>query len=700
MNLTRRQWLASHAAALSAGESSIDRRAMVARHNCVNTNPNPLTPLSVGNGKFAFTADVTGLQSYFDLYTGGMPLGTMSDWGWHTWPNPERCQLEDVLSEFENNGRKVKYPGRMPADERGKRAWAWLRTNPHRLHLGQIGMELLRAGGSRIDIGELRNIRQQLDLWTGTLTSRFEADGESVSVVTACHPDLDAISVRIESKLILQKRLRLFWSFPYGTGAKTGADWTNPSAHITSVLEQGVGWALVLRTLDEDRYAVALSWSGHAKLNQTAAHRLVLEPESGARALEMVTYFAPNRPIEAPQAQDVFRASRGHWPKFWQSGAVIDLSRSRDPRWKELERRVVLSEYQTAIQCAGLNPPQESGLTHNSWNGKFHLEMTAWHGVHFALWGREQMLARHVEWLRTTGLRAARERARAQGYAGARWNKMIDARGSWESPSLVGPFRTTQQGHMIYLAELLYRCKPSRETLEKYREMVFESAKFMADFPAWDADKGAFVLGPPIISGAEATPPEAQNPTVELSYWMLGLDLAQKWRERLGLKREARWDEVRAKLSPLPQRHGIYVDTESHPDARGRAALLEVYGCMPGTGVDKKTMGRTYLDLTKGLKSWAQMWGCDFPMLAMTAARLGRPSEAVDWLLYSHARNEYRSNGHLLQTPGIPVYLPANGGLLWAVAMMAAGWEGGPERNAPGFPESWNVRCVGFTSSC
>jgi len=52
-------------------------------------------------------------------------------------------------------------------------------------------------------------------------------------------------------------------------------------------------------------------------------------------------------------------------------------------------------------------------------------------------------------------------------------------------------------------------------------------------------------------------------------------------------------------------------------------------------------------------------------------------------------------NGHVPQ-PGseLPVYLPANGALLAAVAMMAAGWNGAPDRHAPGFPDdgTWRVR--------
>ncbi len=40
------------------------------------------------------------------------------------------------------------------------------------------------------------------------------------------------------------------------------------------------------------------------------------------------------------------------WPDFWNSGGAIDLSQSRDPRWMELERRIVLSQYELAAQSA------------------------------------------------------------------------------------------------------------------------------------------------------------------------------------------------------------------------------------------------------------------------------------------------------------------------------------------------------------
>jgi len=76
----------------------------------------------------------------------------------------------------------------------------------------------------------------------------------------------------------------------------------------------------------------------------------------------------------------------------------------------------------------------------------------------------------------------------------------------------------------------------------------------------------------------------------------------------------------------------------------------------------------------------------------MTAARIGEPALAIDALFLESPKNRWLANGHTPQRADLPVYLPSNGALLLAAAMMAAGWESGPA-NAPGFPErEWSVR--------
>jgi hypothetical protein len=693
-----------HAADLSA-PAKIDRHALVTRHNVTLDRYDPSNPLQVGNGEFAFAVDVTGLQTFTAA------VGTFSNWGWHTFPNPQGFREEETLREVvSGGGHKANYafnqsgpPHGTPQQQaRGKAAYDWYRRAPHRLHLGRIGFELLRPDGRVATPADLKKIRQTLDLWTGTVHSAFALDGMPVEVITCCHPQQNVVAVQVRSKLLAAGRLRVFWHFPYVEFNNCDPTWKpkTDGRHRSEAVLSGSDRAEISRTLDADRYFVSVAWSD-GRWASVGPHRFVLTPSRDKEAFSFVCGFSPRPVGELPRVAETAAASAQHWPQFWRSGGAIDLSASQDPRWRELERRIVLSQYLTAVNSTGSLPPQESGLFSNSWYGKFHLEMTAWHGVHFVLWGRPSLLDGWMQWMRGPGLQSAKRQAAKQGYQGARWMKMIGPDPHWESPSGAGPFRMTQQGHAIYWAELMYRQRPTRETLEQFREIVMQSAEFMADFVWWDAKTGRYVLGPPLLSGSEHTSPLASfNSTVELSYWFYGLRTAQVWRERLGLPREPKWDGVLAKLSKPPVVNGLCADVEPFPQYNGgRPAWLEAYGCMRGDEIDVAAMARSFEtiwgDIQGGSRKW-QIWGTDFPMLAMTAARLGRPRDAVECLLIESPGNGYQANG--FNTAGSRPYLPAHGGLLWAAAMMAAGWEGGPHRPAPGFPDDgrWVVRWEGL----
>jgi hypothetical protein len=691
------------AGSASAAAPPIDRRAVVARHQPVLRAFHTESPLSVGNGELAFTADVTGLQTFAEAYDDTIPLGTLSEWGWHTSPNPQGWSIDRfAFTELESHGRRIGYAD-VPGDRRTPEI-EWLRTNPHRLHLGRIGFRLSLRDGRPATAKDLADVEQVLDLWNGVLRSRFRLEGEPVEVETLCHPRLDLVAVRVASPLVREGRIAIRLRFPYGSGEATATDWTKPEAHETRLVRSTARGAELERRLDADRYHVRLEWAPAGRLVEEEKHAFVLEPGAGEGALEAAVAFSPvSLTARRPGFTEARRAARDHWNGFWSTGGAIDLSGSRDPRWRELERRIVLSQYLTAIQCAGRTPPQETGLTFNSWYGKFHLEMHWWHAVHFALWGRLPLLERSLGYYADI-LPRARAAARRQGYAGARWPKMTDPSGA-ESPSSVGPFLVWQQPHPIYYAELVFRERGDRATLERFRDVVFETAEFMASFASWEAAGRRFVLGPPLQGAQEIFPKDrTHNTSFELAYWRWGLETAQRWRERLGLPREPRWQAVLDDLSPLPVRDGRYLFAETAPEsfadprwARDHPSVVGALGMLPGPGVDPPTMVRT-LDWIFQHWSWPDTWGWDYPLLAMCAARLGQPDRAIDALLLDAPKNGYRANGHNHQRPGLTIYLPGNGGLLAAVAMMAAGWDGAPARPTPGFPPDgrWQVRWEGL----
>jgi protein-glucosylgalactosylhydroxylysine glucosidase len=697
--------LAAVAAAAPRGPERIDRRAVVSRHAPVLRALDPDSPLSVGNGHFAFTADVTGLQTFAESYERTVPLGTLSDWGWHRFPNPERWTIDSFrFNEFDSHGRTVGYAD-IPGNEQTPEI-RWLRANPHRLHLGRLAFDLRARDGRPARPDDISDVEQTLDLWTGILTSRFSFDGERVEVQTACHPAIDAVSVRVRSPLVRDGRLAIRVAFPYGTGDVKTADWSRPDAHRTTLVHQGPNAARFDRRLDADRYLVLAAWQPRAAIEERGRHEFLVRPASRQDVFEFSAAFHPAgvaAPGPAPAFDRTLAASRAHWARFWSSGGAVDLSGSRDSRWRELERRIVLSQYLTAIQCAGSTPPQETGLTYNSWEGKFHLEMHWWHAAHFALWNRLPLLERSLAYYRRI-LPRAQATASRQGYRGARWPKMTDPGGA-ESPSGVGPFLVWQQPHPIFYAELVYRAHPTSATLSRFAKVVRETGEFMASYPVRDAASGRFVLGPPLQCAQEVFPKaETTDCTFEIAYWRWGLETAQRWRERMKLPRDARWDVVLAGLPNLPVRDGKYLFAGNVPDTyenprwrRDHPVVVGAFGFLPGTGVDRDTMRRTF-DWIWDNWNWPDTWGWDYPLMAMTAARLGDGRRAVDALLLDTPKNVYRPNGHNYQRPGLTIYLPGNGGLLYAVAMMAAGWEGGPDRRAPGFPDdgSWVVRYEGL----
>ena len=696
----------------------IDRLALVSRHNPVVRAVDPEATLTVGNGHFAFGCDLTGLQTFAEFHhDNGVPTETLARWCWVSDPNPENFTLADASRDFvEADGRIVAYPTRS-----GTPAGAWLRRNPRLQPLGLLALDWDKPDGSAFVPEDVEEPEQKLDLWTGIVTSRFKLGGVPVKVTTACHPEADVLAVRIESALVRAGKLRVRLAFPRGHDPAVKntppLDWSRPEAHV-SRLTRAVGRsaALVSREVYGTRYLAEVT----APVEELAPHafRIGAAAEDGVLAFTVAYRDGDDGAADSPSVEDVFAASAAHWDHFWRTGAVVDFSGSTDPRAAELERRVVLSQYLTAVQLDADVPPQESGLTCNTWYGKHHTEMIWWHTAQFALWGHDEMLARNLSWF-VAQLPAARELARSRGLRGARWAKMSGPE-MRESPG-GNPLIVWNQPHPIYLAELLHRNAPTVETLARYRDLVFESADCLAAMVRLDPQRGEYVLGPPLWIAQEIhDQATSQNPGFELAYWRWTLGIAQQWRERLGLPRDPQWDDVIARLAPLPQKDGLYVALESHPDTWDNIAsrhdhptMLAPLGLLPGGPVvDRATMART-LDVVLTRWDWeTKIWGWDYPMIAMTATRLGRPEDAVDILLRTGPNNRYLPNGHCPQRSDearigsaakprmeIATYLPANGSLLAAVALMAAGWDGN-DTPYPGFPKdgTWCIRAEGLKS--
>lgn len=707
--------------ATTLSAQGIDRKAVVQRNNPHITRLDPLGSLAVGNGGFAFTVDATGLQSFPEQYSKGVCLGTFGNY-WHAFPNTNRYRPSEawVAKDF-GRGHKEVYAAQFRTAGRQQDASNYFRANPHRLHLGNVGLVLA-------DTSRLSNIDQQLDLWTGKITSTFGYGKQRYRVETVCLPDADAIATHVASDGDFAIALR--FAYPTGGHADDACDWTKDHLHQTTYTATATG-ATIRRTVDGTTYYVHLAWKGKARLARTAPHTLTLRCGKGDVQLQCEYSLAP-RPSKVfePFARQA-AAAAAHWNGYWSVGGFIDFGHVADPRARELERRVILSQYLMGAQEAGDCPPQETGLTYNSWYGKFHLEMTWWHLAHYGLWGRPQLLDRSLSWY-LTAADSATAIARRQGFRGLRWMKMTDPEAG-EAPSNVGSYLIWQQPHLIYLAELLYRSlgqaaatagshgdaatlrrawastaaapnAQQRAVIEKYGHLVDQTAVFMADFATYDSTRHRYTLHGYIPAQETLKADSTTNSPFELNYWHTTLAMAQQWRQRAGQPRQPLYDSIVARLAPLAfNADSLYLAaetaTQTYTDRRftsDHPAILGALGILPESRLTNRHLMARTLDWIWHNWNWPTSWGWDFPMTAMACARLGQPSRAVDALLMPQQKNTYLVNGHNYQDKRLRVYMPGNGGLLAAVAMMAAGWDGCTEGRAPGFPADWDVRWEGI----
>ncbi len=717
--------LSALAPGLIAPAATIDRHAVVTRHNPRITTVDPEASLSVGNGDFAFTVDATGLQCFDKLHhTKGVPIYTLAAWAWHDFPNPEGHKLEDASKNYNVHGRQVPYIA-LEKSPAGK----YFRENPHPLPLGQFSFLYQNR---ELTLGDLTAIDQTLDLWTGIVTSRYLLDGHTVEVVTAAHPERSMMTARIRSPLLQNGTLALRIRFPYAYDFAASKNnppliWNKPDAHTTKITAQSAQSAQLTRTIDAATCNVKLAWDGLADLTEAAPHDFRLAPRSaGGGQLAFTCEFTPataepTRPVNVtpaatlaaadkpatalPSFADITKASVTSWREFWTKGGIIDLSASTNSRAPELERRTIQSLYVVRVNYASIFPPSECGLVTPTWFGKHNSEVYFIHSAQFYQWGHTDLLEKGLSWYQQV-LPLAKADAAEKGYKGACWPKMAGPDGR-PTPGGINPFIIWNHPNPIYLCELVYRDAATRSpadaraALAKYKDIVLETGDYLASYAFYDTATKRYILGPPLKASSEASKEDqTQNPTFELALWYWGLHLAQQWRERLGLAPDAHWADVLAKLATPTIVEGRYIEIETEPNNRGATSQIYALGCVPQTPlIDPKIMKTTFDAIhqrnPKRWNSWAMGFG------AMTATRLGDPQAAVDIVTNDAPSARFMPQGYVRRPKeprGCPAYMPFNASFLGAVALMAAGYDTAPEGDAPGFPKNagWTVRSEGL----
>ena len=696
---------------LACTPARIDREALVSRNNPHVDSLAPLHSLNLGNGCFTLTLDATGLQTFPEYCKDGLSLGTYSEWGWHAFPNTEDFRVEETLEDHPLPGHPHGiYSVQMgyAQSPRSQEAAAWIRADPHRLHLGNIGF-----AGMQPD--EIDDVDQTLDMWNGVLRSNFRWKGLPVKVQTVSGGEGEVL---LAAKIQAAQPLPVVLRFPYPSGVNTddASDWNADERHSTEILSQQDGQALVRRTLDDMKYYVSIRWSSAATLAQTGPNRLELTPAKGN--WEFSVRFSPDQEALIPPTYPKAAASaRRLWNGYWKTTGVIDFSHCTDARAALLERRVVLSQYLMRVQEAQHFPPAETGMTYNSWHGKFHLEMVMWHSFHWATWNQSELLRRQLAWYKTAQP-MAKEIAARQGFPGVRWMKMTDPSAA-EAPSDIGSYIIWQQPHPIYMAELIYRADPSKAFLEEYYDMVQQTAEFMAGFVNYDAEKDRYIIEGACAATESLSEDYTVNPSFELSYWHFGLSVAQQWRERMGEERVAAWDDILAKLSPLAATpDGIYLPAEKGsgiPDYEDGTMLRVIAPPAPAGGYKDGQRGRTTAQVvpfdvsryspsatsTENLLAFGMLPACRLFTEENMQKTLDRANERWGWRRGNWSWNypSFAMNATRLLRPEIAVRaITMDDRSDLAVGMMCAGWDGCEVEN-PGFPKDggWDVRWEGLS---
>jgi hypothetical protein len=459
--------------------------------------------------------------------------------------------------------------------------------------------------------------------------------------------------------------------------------------------------AVITHTLDATTYVADIAWEGKAslaRLNENE-HKYVLNSVEQADTLLFTVTYAPHAEnTTCASFEDINETSTAWWADYWSSGAFVSLPTASNSSANELQRRIVLSQYLLAVNGAGKDPAQESGLVNNGWYGKFHLEMVFWHLAHWMFWSKWDLYDRSIG-VYSRFLPSSIDRARKQGYEGARLGKMSDPSGR-SAPGEINSLLIWQQPHPMYFAEMEYRSFPTSATLKKWDQILKPIADFMASYAFYNSTTGVYDLGPPMYPVSENTPPNATiNPTFELAYWRFGLRIASAWQTRQNKTVPEKWTHVHDNLAPLPVENDTYVTyegignmwgtpeyTEDHP------GLLGIYGWLPSDSHFNETVFNNTIAKVHETWNFPFSYGWDFPLLAITEARRGDAKRAVSWLLdENNAFDELGmpEGGTRVPTP----YFPSAAGLLLAVGMMSGGWDGSKGMT---WPEGWDVEAEGF----
>lgn len=588
------------------------KKSDIIKYNLKFNHIDSKNPVTIGNGDFAITLDQTGTQSLYEIYK-DIPLSTMSNKNWFY------KDKKDIKPSYVDGKAYMLF--NLDNDPN----YQINRQYPFKYSFMQI---LLYDNDKLIDINNIKDVKQELDLYKGIVTSSFNYKEKINKTTSFIYQDHDEFNFKLQSD-----NLNLALKFNYPSYTKNG--------YRLDILPNVL--------VKEDR--ITLLYDDKNSLS------FKLKSSSNYQIVENTLIFDDNN-VSFSLALDEIKEGK-LLDEFWKcdNGIIIDN--------EELVKKMVLSKYLLHVNSTGIYPPQESGLTYNCWNSKFHLEMHLIHSLWNIYNNHVGDLVKSFDYYLSI-MSSSLKRASLNGYKGLRFPKMTGPDGE-DSPSNIGPLLIWQAPHILFMLQEIYYLYNKENIIKKYEPLISGTIDFMISFLTLKDSK--YQMLDPLLEACESIPLDrCQNPSFELEYWRYTLERQPKIDTVLYGHQRYDYLDITSKIITPKEDDGIYLKTYGVIDK------YDLYKDHPTEGflmsffkskiVDKEKMVKTIDYILKNM-DLSSYWGWDFPFLGLSLLNCGEIEKSIEVTQLNTINNQYLYNGYNTSPrDDLKAYLPGNGAFL------------------------------------
>lgn len=588
------------------------KKSDIIKYNLKFNHIDSKNPVTIGNGDFAITLDQTGTQSLYETYK-DIPLSTMSNknWFYKDKKNIKPSYVDGKAYMLFNLDNDPNYQIN--------------RQYPFKYSFMQI---LLYDNDKLIDINNIKDVKQELDLYKGIVTSSFNYKEKINKTISFIYQDHDEFNFKLQSD-----NLNLALKFNYPSYTKNG--------YRLDILPNVLVKEDRITLLYDDKNSLSF------KLKSSSKYQIV----------ENTLIFDDNN-VSFSLALDEIKEGK-LLDEFWKcdNGIIIDN--------EELVKKMVLSKYLLHVNSTGIYPPQESGLTYNCWNSKFHLEMHLIHSLWNIYNNHVGDLVKSFDYYLSI-MPSSLKRASLNGYKGLRFPKMTGPDGE-DSPSNIGPLLIWQAPHILFMLQEIYYLYNKENIIKKYEPLISGTIDFMISFLTLKDSK--YQMLDPLLEACESIPLDrCQNPSFELEYWRYTLERQPKIDTVLYGHQRYDYLDITSKIITPKEDDGIYLKTYGVIDK------YDLYKDHPTEGflmsffkskiVDKEKMVKTIDYILKNM-DLSSYWGWDFPFLGLSLLNCGEIEKSIEVTQLNTINNQYLYNGYNTSPrDDLKAYLPGNGAFL------------------------------------